>query len=130
VEALSRDLGGYMVDASVTTGTLQQYQFSSWSFSTDGTILFLNYQGATPGPPFQIVTYQQQDVRLVRTLLSTGTQTVVARDVTGFLVEPSPDDPSQVQITLTLTYPDSSSPRKSNPSFSGTYVFIGVPPPP
>ena len=76
------------------------------------------------------MTYQQQDVRLVRTQLSNGLQTVIARHVTGFLVQPDPDDPSQVQISLTLSYPDPSSPRKSNPSFSGTYVFIGVPPPP
>ena len=128
-EALARDLGGYLVDTSGVPGTLQQYQFTSWSFSSDGSILFLNFQGATPGPPYQIVTYQQQGVRLVRTLLSTGMQTVVAQYVTGFLVEPGPDDPSQAQINLTLTYPDPSSPRKSNPSFSGTYVFIGVPPP-
>ena len=129
-EALARDLGGYLVNTSGAPGTLQQCQFSSWSFSADGTILFLNYQGAAPGPPYQIVTYQQQDVRLVRTQLSNGLQTVVARHVTGFLVQPGPDDPSQVRICLTLSYPDPSSPRQSNPSFSGTYVFIGVPPPP
>jgi type II secretory pathway pseudopilin PulG len=129
-EALARDLGGYLIDASGASSTLQQYQFSNWSFSSDGAILFLNYQGITPGPPYQIVTYQQQDVRLVRTQLSDGLQTVVAQHVTGFAVQPGPDDPSQAQITLTLTYPDPSSPRKTNPSFSGTYVFIGVPPPP
>jgi type II secretory pathway component PulJ len=129
-EALARDLGGYLVNASSAPGTLQQFQFSSWSFSSDGTILFLNYQGAIPGPPYRIVTYQQQDSRLVRTQLSDGLQTVVARNVTDFLVQPDPDDPSHARICLTLSYPDPSSPRKSNPSFSGTYVFIGVPPPP
>ena len=129
-EALARDLGGYLVDTAGNPGTLQQYQFSSWSFSSDGSTLFLNYQGAAPGPPYQIVTYQQQGVRLVRTMLSSGLQTVVAQHVTGFLVQPGPDDPSQAQISLTLSYPDPSSPRMSNPSFSGTYVFIGVPPPP
>src|SRR5208283_3763371 len=89
-EALARDLGGYLADNSGVPGTLTQYQFSNWNPSSDGTILFLNYQGTSPGPPCVIVTYQQQDYRLVRTQLSNGVQTVVARYVTGFLVQPDP----------------------------------------
>ena len=45
-EALARDLGGYLVDTSSAPGNLQQYPFSSWSLSSDGSILFLNFQGA------------------------------------------------------------------------------------
>jgi len=127
-EALARDLGGYLADNSGVPGTLTQYQFSNWNPSSDGTILFLNYQGTSPGPPYVIVTYQQQDYRLVRTQLSNGVQTV-ARYVTGFLVQPDPNNPANIRIQVTLTYPDPSSQRQI-PSFSGTYVLIGVPPPP
>ncbi len=128
-EALARDLGGYLADNSGVPGTLTQYQFSNWNPSSDGTILFLNYQGTSPGSPYVIVTYQQQDYRLVRTQLSNGDQTVVARYVTGFLVQPDPTNAANVRIQVTLTYPDPSSQRQI-PSFSGTYVLIGVPPPP
>ena len=129
-EALARDLGGFSADNSGNPGTLTQYKFASWSLSSDGTTLFLNFQGTTPGPPYLIVTYQQQNYQLVRTQLTTGVQTVVASHVTGFLVQADPGNPNNVQIELTLTYPDPSSPRRPFPNFSGTYVLIGVPPPP
>jgi type II secretory pathway component PulJ len=129
-EALARDLGGFLADNSGNPGTLIQYKFASWSFSSDGTTLFLNFQGTTPGPPYVIVTYQQQGYQLVRTQLTSGTQTVVASHVTKFFVQPDPNNANNAQIQLTLTYPDPSGPRNPFPSFSGTYVFIGVPPPP
>ena len=129
-EALARDLGGFSADNSGNPGTLTQYKFANWSFSSDGTTLFLNFQGTSPGPPYLIVTYQQQNYQLVRTQLTSGVQTVVASHVTGFLVQADPGNPNNVQIELTLTYPDPSSPRRPFPNFSGTYVFIGVPPPP
>ena len=61
---------------------------------------------------------------------------MVASHVTGFNASlcnpdgtPNPAG-SNVMIEITLTYPDPSSPRQGNPSFSGTYVLIGVQPPP
>ena len=128
-EALARDLGGFSADNSGNPGTLTQYKFASWSLSSDGTTLLLNFQGTTSGSSF-IVTYQQQGYQLVRTHLTTGVQTVVASHVTGFLVQADPGNPNNVQIAITLTYPDPSSPRRPFPNFSGTYVLIGVPPPP
>ena len=64
-EALARDLSGYLADNSDKPGTLTQYQFHNWIPSSDGTILFLYYQGTSPGPPFLLVTYQQQNYGLV-----------------------------------------------------------------
>jgi len=133
-EALARDLSGYLADNSGVPGTLTQYQFYNWYTSSDGTILFLNYQGANPGPPYVLVTYQQQDYGLVRTLSNPVQSVVVASHVTGFNASlcnsdgtPNPAG-SNVKIAITLTYPDPSSPRQGNPKFSGTYVLIGVPP--
>jgi type II secretory pathway pseudopilin PulG len=135
-EALARDLGGYLVDNSGVPGTLTQYQFSNWIPSSDGTTLVLNYQGTPPAPVSVSVTYQwqQQNYQLVR-ILGNSVQTVAVH-VTGFnasLCNPdgSPNPAgSYMRIEITLTYPDPSSPRQSNPSFSGTYVLIGVQPPP
>ena len=135
-EALARDLSGYLADNSGVPGTLTQYQFSNWSASSDGTTLFLNYQGTSPGPPYVLVTYQQQNYGLVRTLSNPVQSVVVASHVTGFNASlcnpdgtPNPAG-SNVMIEITLTYPDPSSSRQGNPSFSGTYVLIGVQPPP
>ena len=122
-------MGGFLAVPSDNPGTLTQYKFASWSFSSDGTTLFLNFRGATHGSSV-IVTYQQQNNQLVRTQLSSGIQTVVASHVTRFFVQADPNNPNNVQIQLTLTYPDPLSPRSPFPSFSGTYVLIGVPPPP
>lgn|SRR5208282_4360372 len=132
-EALARDLGGYLADNSGVPGTLTQYQFSNWIPSSDGTTLVLNYQGTPPAPVSVSVTYQQQNYQLVR-ILGNSVQTVAVH-VTSFnasLCNPdgSPNPAGTcVKIEITLTYPDPSSPRQSNPSFSGTYVLIGVQPP-
>src|SRR5271166_299813 len=135
-EALARDLSGYLADNSGVPGTLAQYQFYNWYTSSDGSMLFLNYQGTSPGPPYVLVTYQQQNYGLVRTLSNPVQSVVVASHVTGFNASlcnpdgtPNPAG-SNVMIEITLTYPDPSSPRQGNPKFSGTYVLIGVQPPP
>jgi len=132
-EALARDLGGYLADNSGVPGTLMQYQFSNWIPSSDGTTLVLNYQGTPPAPVSVSVTYQQQNYQLVR-ILGNSVQTVAVH-VTSFNASLCNPDGSPnpvgtcVRIEITLTYPDPSSPRQSNPSFSGTYVLIGVQPP-
>jgi hypothetical protein len=140
-EALARDLSGYLADNSGIPGFLNQYQFSNWYLSSDGTILFLNYQGTSPGPPYVSVMYQQQNYGLVRTLNNPALSSpvlsvVVASHVTGFNASlcnqdgtPNPAG-NNVMIGITFTYPDPSSPRQGNPKFSGTYVLIGVQPPP
>jgi len=135
-EALARDLGGYLADNSGVPGTLTQYQFNNWVPSSDGTTLVLNYQGTPPAPVSLSVTYLQQNYGLVRTLSNGVQSVVVASHVTGFNAslcdsDGSPDlAGSYLRIEITLTYPGPSSPRQSNPSFSGTYVLIGVQPPP
>ena len=129
-EALARDLGGYLADDAGVPGTLTQYQFSNW-IPANGSLV-LNYQGTPPAPVSVSVTYQQQNYQLVR-ILGNSVQTVAVH-VTSFnasLCNPdgSPNPAGTcVRIETTLTYPDPSSPRQSNPSFSGTYVLIGVPP--
>ncbi len=132
-EALARDLSGYLADNSGDPGTLTQYQFNNWVPS--GSTLTLNYQG-TPLVPSISVTYQLQNYGLVRTLSYPLQSVVVASHVTGFNASkcdpngtPDSDNGTCVMIAITLTYPDPSSPRQGNPSFSGTYVLIGVPPP-
>ncbi len=134
VEALARDLSGYLTDNSGVPGTLTQYQFSNWVPSSDGSTLVLNYQGTPPAPVSVSVTYQEQNYQLVRTLSNGGQSIVVASHLTGFNValcdadgSPNPAG-SNMRIEITMTYPDPSSPRQSNPSFSGTYVLVGVPP--
>src|SRR5271165_2672056 len=135
-EALARDLSGYLADNSGVPGTLTQYQFSNWIPASDGSLV-LNYQGGpSPAPASVSVTYQQQNYGLVRTLSSPVQSVVVASHVTGFNASlcnpdgtPNPAG-SNVVIEITLTYPDPSSPRQGNPKFSGTYVLIGVQPPP
>ena len=141
-EALARDLSGYLADNSGVPGTLKQYQFSNWYTSSDGTILFLNFQGASPGPPYVLVTYQQQNYGLVRTLSSPALSVVVASHVWNSNNQPAfnvslcnPDGTPNtagtcVKIAITFTYPDPSSARQGNPQFSGTYVLIGAQPPP
>jgi len=141
-EALARDLGGYLADNSGVPGTLKQYQFYNWYTSSDGTILFLNYQGANPGPPYVLVTYQQQNNGvihngLVRTLSNPSQSVVVASHVTNFNASLCNPDGTpnlaghSMKIAITLTYPDPdpSSLSQRNFSFTGTYVLIGVTPP-
>ena len=138
-EALARDLSGYLADNSGNPGKLTQYQFilnpntnpsTYFMISQNGTMLTLTYQAS---PESQvIVTYQQENNELVRTL---GNQTVVvARHVTKFDLSlcnsdgtSNPTNGSSVQIAITLTYPDPPSNRL--PSFTATYVLIGEPPP-
>ncbi len=137
-EALARDLGGYLADNSGNPGNLTQYQFSktsSW-IPANGSLV-LNYQGGTPPVPASVsVTYLLQNNALVRTGSYPVQSVMVASHVTGFNAslcdsDGSPDPAgSYLRIEITLTYPDPSSPRQSNPSFSGTYVLIGVQPPP
>ena len=130
-EALARDLGGFLADNGGNPGNLTQYKYNlaAWP-PPPGQMLLLNFQGTTSGSTV-IVTYQQNSLyQLVRTQLTSGTQTVVASHVTRFFVQADPNNPNNVQIQLTLTYPDPLSTRSSFPSFSGTYVLIGVPPPP
>jgi type II secretory pathway pseudopilin PulG len=133
-EALARDLSGYLADNSGVPGTLTQYQFSNW-IPANGSLV-LNYQGTSPAPVSVSVTYQQQNYGLIRTLSYPVQSVVVASHVTGFNASlcnqdgtPNPVG-NNVMIEITLTYPDPSSPRQGNPKFSGTYVLIGVPPPP
>ncbi len=138
-EALARDLSGYLADNSGVPGTLTQYQLIPipgsnpsiyFMISQNGTLLTLTYQGASPGSQVT-VTYQQENNELVRTM---GSQIVaVARHVTGFTVvlcnpdgSSNPTNGTSVQISIALTYPEQSN---RLPSFSATYVLIGVPPP-
>jgi hypothetical protein len=139
-EALARDLSGYLADNSGNPGTLTQYQFSNWIAASDGSLV-LNYQGTPPAPVSVSVTYQQENYELVRTLSNPAQSVVVASHVWNPNNQPAfnasrcnPDGSlnpagSYMRIEITLTYPDPSSPRQGNPSFSGTYVLIGVPPP-
>src|SRR5271166_364675 len=130
-EALARDLSGYLADNSDKPGNLTQYQLSPYppnvpyfSTSSDGTMLFLYYQESSS--LFLLVTYQQQDYGLVRTLSYAGTtfqsaitppisSVVVASHVTGFNASlcnsdgtPNPVTGTYVKIEITLTYPDPS----------------------
>lgn len=133
VEALARDLSGYLADNSGVPGTLTQYQFTSWTASSNGTTLVLNYQGTPPAPVTSSVTYMQQNYELVR--IMDGSALTVAVHVTGFNVaycdQNGSLDPagSYLKIAITFTYPDPFSPRQGNPNFSGTYTLIGVSPP-
>ena len=106
-EALARDLGGYLVDTSGAPGNLQQYQFSSWSFSADGSILFLNFQGAT-----RRTSLPDRDVPAARR--SAGPNPVEQRAADGGRRSMSsassssriPTIPPRPGFRLTLTYPD------------------------
>ena len=153
-EALARDLSGYLADNSDNPGNLTKYQLSPYppnvpnvpyfSTSSDYTTLFLYYQESSS--LFLLVTYQQQKYGLVRTLSYAGStfqsaisppisSVVVASHVTDFNASLcnsdgtlNPDTGTFVKIEITLTYPDPPSNRL--PSFSATYVLIGVQPPP
>ncbi len=134
-EALARDLGGYLADNSGNPGNLTQYQFSktsSW-IPANGSLV-LNYQGGTPPVPASVsVTYLLQNNALVRTGSYPVQSVVVASHVTGFNASlcnpdgtPNSATGTCVMIQITLTYPDPPSNRL--PSFSATYVLIGVQP--
>jgi len=138
-EALARDLSGYLADNADISGNpgnpgnLTQYQFYPNNWVPGNGSLVLTYQGGAPPAPATVsVTYQLSDNNtLVRTLSYPVGSVVVASHVTGF----KPSLCNQVGITnpcmmiqIILTYPDPSSNRL--PSFSATYVLIGVQPPP
>ncbi len=135
-EALARDLGGYLADNSGVPGTLTQYQFSNWIPANGSLVLIyqgINYQGIPLAPASVSVTYLLQNSTLVRTLSNPVESVVVASHVTGFNASlcnpdgtPNSATGTCVMIQITLTYPDPPSNRL--PSFSATYVLIGVQP--
>ena len=83
-EALARDLSGYLADNSGVPGTLTQYQFSNWFPHRTARCCFSIIRGPSPAPLSVIVTYQQQNYGLVRTLSNAVQSVVVASHVTGF----------------------------------------------
>jgi len=115
-QSIACDLGGFLADSPGRTGTSTQYQFSGWDLSHED-VLVLNYQGATASDLIS-VTYQQSGNQLLRYNSATGVTTTIATYVTGFSVEPNPDNVSQawIQITVSFRY------------FTATYSLIGVSP--
>ena len=136
VESMARDLSGYLADNSGVPGTLTQYQFNNW------IRLVRRYNAGSQlsrNPPRAGIRERDLSTAELSTRPHHGqrcpdmwSQSIV----TGFNVaycdqNGSPDTSgSNVRIEMTFTYPDPSSPRQSNPSFSGTFILVGVPPPP
>jgi prepilin-type N-terminal cleavage/methylation domain-containing protein len=121
-QSLACDLGGFLADGPGRTGNLGQYQFvdPAWDLSQGnppGTVLLLNFQGATSGDLI-VISYQLQGNLLVRSNSSTGVATTIAKYVTGFVVEPDPGNASNVKITITIAFR----------YFTTTYTLIGVKP--
>jgi hypothetical protein len=133
-QSLACDLGGFLADPSGRAGTFQQgqgspgpYQFSDWVL-TNENLLWLNFQGASPGNTITIkyeITpdpfYENQSPTrylLVRTDSSTGVATTVAKYVTAFTVAPNPDNSNQALIQITFSFRD----------WTATYTLIGVSP--
>jgi prepilin-type N-terminal cleavage/methylation domain-containing protein len=121
-QSLACDLGGYLADGSGRTGTRSQYQFTSWNLpqaSPPGSLLWLNFQGASSGNPI-VIKYEwlAGSNQLVRFDSSTGVTTTTANYVTAFSVAPEPGNAANVQITLTITFRN----------FAATYTLIGVKP--
>jgi len=126
-QSIACDLGGFVTYSSSSgqkPGTSTAYAFTGWDLS-QGSVLFLNYQGATSNDSPVTVTYQvivdpvkPSANRLVRYDSLTGVWTTIATGVTAFTVEPNPDNPSQalIQITVAFRY------------FTSTFTLIGVPP--
>jgi hypothetical protein len=115
-QSIACDLGGFLADAAGRTGTPSQYKFSGWDLS-QGNVLILNFQGASPTNPI-VITYQQSGDQLVRYDSETGVTTSIAKYVTGFSVAPYPDNASQALIEFTVSFR----------YFTATYTLIGVPP--
>jgi hypothetical protein len=121
-QSIACDLGGFLADSSGRKGTcmqnstLNQYSFTGWDLS-QGDLLVLNFQGATPSEPI-VITYQQSGNQLVRYSSSSDITTTIASYVTAFSVSPNPDNLSQalIQITIAFRY------------FSATYTLVGVSP--
>jgi type II secretory pathway pseudopilin PulG len=121
-QSLACDLGGFLADISGRTGTLVQYPFSvpPWDVSQGtppGTVLLLNFQGASSGNLI-VISYQRQGNLLVRSNSSTLVTTTIANYVTGFSVEPDPGNPNNVHINITIAFRN----------FTATYTLIGVTP--
>jgi len=119
-QSLACDFGGFLADSPGRTLSLGQYQFSvpPWDVSQGdppGTVLLLNFQGATAGNPI-VITYQLQGNLLVRSNSSTGVVTTIAKYVTGFSALQDPGNANNVQITITIAYR----------YFAMTYTLIGV----
>jgi len=122
-QSLACDLGGFLADSPGRTGNLGQYQFSvpPWDLSQGdpaGTVLLLNFQGASSLDPPIVITYQLQGNLLVRSNSSTGVVTTIAKYMTGFSVEQDPGNANNVHITITIAYR----------YFTTTYTLIGVNP--
>jgi prepilin-type N-terminal cleavage/methylation domain-containing protein len=120
-QSLACDLGGFLADGSGRTGTRSQYQFTSWNLpqaSPPGSLLWLNFQGASSGNPIVIYEWLAGSNQLVRFDSSTGVTTTTANYVTAFSVAPEPGNAANVQITLTITFRN----------FAATYTLIGVNP--
>ena len=122
-QSLACDFGGFLADIPGRTGAMNignpnAYQASStpWDLSNPG-VLQLNFYGASQSEAI-FINYQLEGDVLVRTNLSTGVATAVARYVTGFSAAPNPNNLSQVVITLTVAYRN----------FTSTFTLIGVPP--
>jgi len=121
-QSLACDLGGFLADSPGRTGNLGQYQFADppWDLSQGnppGTVLLLNFQGASSGGLI-VISYQLQGNLLVRSNSSTGVATTIAKYVTGFTVEQDPGNANNVLITLTIAYR----------YFTTTYSLIAVKP--
>jgi type II secretory pathway pseudopilin PulG len=123
-QSLAYDLSGFLADSPGRTGTLTQYQFGSPPWDTSqgsppGSLLWLNFQGASSGNPI-VIKYEwlAGSNQLVRFDSSTGVTTTTANYVTGFSVAPEPGNAANVQITLTITFRN----------FAATYTLIGVNP--
>jgi hypothetical protein len=115
-QSLACDMGGFVAESVGRTGTVTQYSFTSWDLS-QGNALVLNYQGANTTDLIAI-TYQLSGKSLVRYNSSTGVTTTVATYVTAFSVAPYPDNETQAQIVITVSFRN----------YSATYTLIGISP--
>lgn len=134
-EALAGDLSGYPPDAAGQQGSLKQGVFVDWMVP-EPSKLRLDFHGvgapegvAQWGLPDRVITYQVQDVgtgrgRLVRWDETGGITTTIAEHVTALTVTPDPSYPNQVQIQITLSYPNYPNYR----TFTATFVLVGVKP--
>jgi hypothetical protein len=115
-QSIACDFGGYLADSSGRAGDLTQYSLTSWDVSQPD-LLILYFQG-TSSSDVIVVTYQQSGDQLVRSNLSSGVTTTVARHLTGFSVGPNPQNAAQALIQITVTFR----------LFSSTYTLIGTSP--
>jgi hypothetical protein len=115
-QSLACDFGGFLADSVGRAGELTQYSFASWDIS-QGSLLILYYHGTTTNDVI-VVTYQLSGDQLVRTNVSSGVTTTIARHVRAFSVGPNPDNTAQAEIVLTVTFR----------YFSSTYTLIGISP--